>query len=735
MRKRSPVLSISMLVSGQKEDMEKSLQSLCCFKEAFPCEIILVDTGCNREQRDLAEKYADKMVDFSWCNDFAAARNAGLKEAAGQWFMYLDDDEWFEDPQEIIRFFTDGEYRNYNSASYMVRSYINSEGTSFESASVTRMVKREPETRFVGKIHEYLFPYKAPNRHFNDFVHHYGYVYKNEEEKRRHAYRNIEPLLEMRQEAPGDPRWTCQLAQEYFSIEQYQDVVKVCTDGLEQWKKKKAQVLYGPFQVGAVYGFLLIALESQRRFHEEAEWLGKALAEKEMPEVTRAFFYLAGVRLYGKMQKPEECREYTEKYLSYYDRLKDNEDAVANETVLITSAVFQDTMVFPAMLLAMPCLILTEDYGLTERAFFLPDWSDRRLLHQENEEKAILAALCSVEYHPLWVRILQTLVARADGMQEMYRVFLETEIRYKQETDEQKARRLHRLVAGLEYDHRYIVDTKIIWAEQSLESGEQRKETAARLAEELFTRYTEQLLETRAEVWRALEGLDIAPEAMLLQINYSTWKEMIESWADTATVKEIIQWEERIFGWRHQADIRYEVFFMKSQEAHLRKIKESGCSLKQTEQMLWRYADQVLAVYRFFYKDFLFKEMPEGLPGDGQLALKLKELQHFRAEGDDKSALECLRKSLHIYPPLTEALCTYAEAYRNDLIRQENEKREFAQLVLSLKKEAGLRIEKKEYQVAKEILRQLRQCVPEDGEVGELAELLKDKFADEGEFR
>ena len=42
---------------------------------------LLVDTGCNAEQRALAEKYADKIIDFIWCNDFAAARNAGLKEA------------------------------------------------------------------------------------------------------------------------------------------------------------------------------------------------------------------------------------------------------------------------------------------------------------------------------------------------------------------------------------------------------------------------------------------------------------------------------------------------------------------------------------------------------------------------------------------------------------------------------------------------------------------------------
>lgn len=45
-----PILSISMLISG-RDEMEKSLKSLQPFKDAFPCEIILVDTGCNEAQR------------------------------------------------------------------------------------------------------------------------------------------------------------------------------------------------------------------------------------------------------------------------------------------------------------------------------------------------------------------------------------------------------------------------------------------------------------------------------------------------------------------------------------------------------------------------------------------------------------------------------------------------------------------------------------------------------------
>lgn len=164
--------------------MDKCLASLQPFKDASPCEIILVDTGCNREQRKLAERYADKILDFSWCDDFAAARNIGLKASNGEWFLYLDDDEWFENPSQIIEFFTSGEYQKYNSATYLVRNYLNEQGTIYEDVKVGRMVKMESSTAFHGKIHEFLYPCKAPVKNFSTFVHHFGYVFKNEDEKK-----------------------------------------------------------------------------------------------------------------------------------------------------------------------------------------------------------------------------------------------------------------------------------------------------------------------------------------------------------------------------------------------------------------------------------------------------------------------------------------------------------------------------------------------------------------------
>ena len=113
---REILLTISILISNRPDTVRKCLDSIRPLLEGVPSELILVDTGCGEQVRQIIEEYTDHIIDFEWCRDFAKARNAGLKKAKGKWFLFLDDDEWFEDTEEIIAFFRSGEYRNYGFA-------------------------------------------------------------------------------------------------------------------------------------------------------------------------------------------------------------------------------------------------------------------------------------------------------------------------------------------------------------------------------------------------------------------------------------------------------------------------------------------------------------------------------------------------------------------------------------------------------------------------------------------
>ena len=131
------LLSISLLVSNRIDTIRKCMESIKPILEAVPSELIAVDTGCTDGSVKIVEEYADKIIKFKWCDDFSAARNTGLKAACGEWFMFIDDDEWFEDVDDILNFFKSGKYRQCQGASYIQHNLLSSENnTNFQKAKV-----------------------------------------------------------------------------------------------------------------------------------------------------------------------------------------------------------------------------------------------------------------------------------------------------------------------------------------------------------------------------------------------------------------------------------------------------------------------------------------------------------------------------------------------------------------------------------------------------------------------
>ena len=709
------ILSISVLISGQ-ENMDKCLASLHYFRENLPCEIILVDTGCNREQRKLAEQCADKIIDFTWCDDFAAARNVGLKAVSGEWFLYLDDDEWFENPREIIEFFLSGEYRNYNSATYNVCNYLDRQGTRSEYVPVTRLVKLESETEFRGKIHEYLYPYKAPRKTFSDYVHHYGYAFQDEEEKLQHAKRNITLLEEMACEQPDELRWKIQLAQEYFVIDKFEETIVVCRDALDNWHSGKRISTNDYPSVGCLYGFILLASEASGKLDDGKEWLDKALQEPDMPAAARAFFYLLGMRIYSKLSMRQECRMCAKEYLDSYDKLRDDSEAVSRQTTLITETVFAQSNVISTMLLVLPTLIGTLDYALIRRAFYAIDWENSLITGQNFFEQQIVEACCDTEYHPLWVEMMQTLVSRTDGMREMYPVFLQTEIKYKKHGETDKLFHLRRLVSELKDSHRYILYTRILWenVNPSTATEEDRIHKLEELFQALFENYFRELLEIKSEVWDVAEKWNLDLEPLFLKIDITSWERELKVWILEASTADMKAWQARVSGWKHTEDARYKIFNVKCLEGYLRNSKPPFYGIQEVERLFWQCSDAILDLYRPCYTDSAFTDTPELLPDEIQFALQLRTLRQAREQGSDREVLEALRALNDTYEPMNGVIAYYAKLYREEV---HNRNDEMAQLAAGLKRNVRILIGAGKLDDAKAVIIQLEQFIPGDEEL------------------
>lgn len=226
-------LTISLLVSDRMETLGRCLASLKPLLRELDSELIVVYTGSSPDTLELAKQYTSHIIPFTWCSDFAKARNVGLRAARGEWFLYLDDDEWFEDVDEILYFFKSGEYMKYQTAFYIQRNYLDWEGLSYADAYVGRMCRLTPQTRFVFPIHENIKPYPEPSKKFSTFVNHFGYVgVKSDTKQAEKSDRNLSLLVKRLETEPESAHLYAQAAQEYSSAQDFDTAIRYCRMGL-----------------------------------------------------------------------------------------------------------------------------------------------------------------------------------------------------------------------------------------------------------------------------------------------------------------------------------------------------------------------------------------------------------------------------------------------------------------------------------------------------------------------
>lgn len=232
-------LTIGILVSDRKKYIRDAMEALKPLLSAVPSELIVVDTKGKESDGsiDIVREYTDKIYPFTWCDDFAAARNVCLEHAKGEWFLFQDDDEVFDDVQELIEFFRSEECNQYGSGYYYAKNYAADGG--YKMAVLGRMIRRMPDTRFVGAVHEHFNRVPSPHKVFSCFVHHYGYVFATEEEKKKHQQRNMVLLQKELKERGMTPQICAQMVQELLVCEDTRDVgYKLCLQGLDELERK-----------------------------------------------------------------------------------------------------------------------------------------------------------------------------------------------------------------------------------------------------------------------------------------------------------------------------------------------------------------------------------------------------------------------------------------------------------------------------------------------------------------
>ena len=225
------MLSVCIIAKDEEKNIERCLKCL----EPYGFDIIVVDTGSHDQTKAIAGRYTDKVYDFSWINDFSAARNFAVSKAAHDIILSLDCDEFIEkfDLEQLQHFLV----KQPDAVGRIcIKNVTHKNGVRQETKEwVSRIFSRKRFT-YTGRIHEQItekrgenyYTYQAPV-----VVEHVGYDLLGEELEKK-TKRNIELLKQELSEADEAyvPYILYQLGKSYYMAGDFNKAVDYFSKGL-----------------------------------------------------------------------------------------------------------------------------------------------------------------------------------------------------------------------------------------------------------------------------------------------------------------------------------------------------------------------------------------------------------------------------------------------------------------------------------------------------------------------
>lgn len=147
-------LTIGMIFRNDIKYIRKCLETMQPLRDACNCQLIMTDTGSMDGSREVAEDFADILLDFEWCDDFSAARNTGIELAEGRWFAYFDcDHEFDESILEIAKFIKSKESEKFGEATVTLHDYKTESTYAAKQSNLVRNFTNG-KIQFRNRVHE-----------------------------------------------------------------------------------------------------------------------------------------------------------------------------------------------------------------------------------------------------------------------------------------------------------------------------------------------------------------------------------------------------------------------------------------------------------------------------------------------------------------------------------------------------------------------------------------------------
>lgn len=146
-------ISLCMIVKNEEEVIGRCLDSV----RELVDEINIVDTGSTDRTKEIVSKYTDRVFDFEWIDDFAAARNFSFQQATKQYVLWLDADDVFTaEDQEQFKALKQSLQPEVDAVSMKYHLSFDDEGNVTSLLRRYRLVKKDEKFKWIGAVHEYI---------------------------------------------------------------------------------------------------------------------------------------------------------------------------------------------------------------------------------------------------------------------------------------------------------------------------------------------------------------------------------------------------------------------------------------------------------------------------------------------------------------------------------------------------------------------------------------------------
>ena len=153
-----PTVTLCLIARNEERFLPDCLASV----RGVVDEIVVVDTGSTDRTAKIARKAGAKVIEAPWTDDFAAARNAALSRATGDFILQLDADERLAaGAGPVLRAAATGTFdcgmlRLHDAAlvDAKVEDVLSGRARLGDSCYLPRFLRRTPDLAWEGIIHE-----------------------------------------------------------------------------------------------------------------------------------------------------------------------------------------------------------------------------------------------------------------------------------------------------------------------------------------------------------------------------------------------------------------------------------------------------------------------------------------------------------------------------------------------------------------------------------------------------